>query len=309
MKRLTRSEAAVVPAAFPHITRDWQTASLMRDVWIALLPVVTGAIWKHGGQAARLLALSVLTCVAAEFLYQLATRRPQTIGDGSAVVTGLVMALTLPASTPPLAVIGGAAAAIGLVKLLSGGLGKNLLNPALAGHMLIMLIWGAAQRVITPAAPGSWVDLLLRGGADPAAPIGAVSALLVLAGAVYLYVRRVITWSASLAFIWTATAVYWMFGASPLWTAGAIRFAAGDLVMLAGFFIVTDPVTSPATRGGRVLAGALAGALGVTLQLWGGRPDGLLGAILVVNVLAPLIERCTWPRPSGIGGIRHAKQG
>ncbi len=308
MKRLARGEASVRPAAFPHITRDWQTAGVMRDVWIALVPTVLGAIWLHGIAAVYLLALAVVTCVGAEALFQLARRRPQTIGDGSAVVTGLILALTLPTATPPVAILAGAAGAIWLVKLFGGGLGKNLLNPALAGRLLISLLWGATLDAAQSPLSGSWVDCILSGGNGPGVPIGAVPAALVLVGALYLYLRRIITGAASLSFLLLATAAYWTFGATPLWTAPAACFASDGFLMLTAFFIVTDPVTTPATRAGRVIAGAMAGTLGAALYLTGGRTDGFLAAILIVNVFAPWIERCTWPRPRGIGGIRHAQQ-
>ncbi len=305
MSRNAGAGPAVQPARFPHITRDWTTAGMFRDVLIALIPVAAGAVWLRGWRAAALLSISVAVCMAGESLACLASRKPLSIADGSAAVTGVLMALTLPAGTPLSAVAAGALFAMWVVKALFGGLGKNLLNPALAGRFLIMLLWQLPSA--TASGPIEWFDLFLRGSADPASPIGSVPALLVLTGAAYLYLRGIITLTAPMAFLAASSGMIWVFGGEHLFMGSPVSLLADGGVLLVGFFLLSDTVTMPATRTGRFLFGAGAGLLGSALVLWTGAPSGLFESILFFNACSPLIERITYPRPSGIGRRDYAK--
>ncbi|NLN47130.1 MAG: RnfABCDGE type electron transport complex subunit D [Clostridiaceae bacterium] len=305
MNRGSRAELVVQPARFPHITRDWTTAGMMRDVLIALVPVVVGAVWLRGWRALAMLSVSVAICIAGEALACILSRKPLTIGDGSAAVTGILMALTLPTGTSLPALAAGALFAILVAKAFFGGLGKNLLNPALAGRLLVLLLWPLPPTALSETP--EWITLFLRGSADPATAIGSVPALLVLTGAIYLYLSGVITLTAPLAFFATSAGLTWVFGGESLLMGSPVTFLADGGVLLIGFFLVSDTVTMPATRAGRLLFGAGAGLLGGALLLWAGTPSGLYEAILVLNACSPLIERVTGPRPSGIGRRDYAK--
>ncbi len=305
MSRNAGAGPAVQPARFPHITRDWTTAGILRDVLIALVPAAAGAVWLRGWQAVALLSVSVAVCIAGESLACLASRKPLTISDGSAAVTGVLLALALPADTPLPAVAAGALFAMWVVKAFFGGLGKNLLNPALAGRFLILLVWPLPTAAVPVRT--DWIDLFLRGSADPGSPIGSVPALLVLLGAAYLYLRGIITLTTPLAFFTASAGMIWIFGGEHLFTGSPVLFMADGAVLLTGFFLLSDTVTMPATRAGRLVFGAGTGLLGAALLLWAQAPSGLFESVLVFNACSPLIERATCPKPSGIGGRDYAK--
>ncbi len=305
--RKLKSDIQGEPAAFPHITRDWTTAGMMRDVLIALGPVVIGSIFYNGMRALAVLAVSIAVCLGVECCVCLARRKPMTVSDGSAAVTGLILALTLPAGISLPAVAVGALFAILVVKSLFGGLGRNFLNPALAGRAVIALVWPAAFLSPTVDTSSDLFRLLTRGPADAGGAIGAAPAMLLLLGAAYLYLRGVILLTAPLASLGSAVFLYWAFGGEYLLQGDPVAFLFSGGLLLGSFFLVTDPVTSPATRVGRLVFGLGTGFLTALFILWGTAPAGIFEAILVLNAASPLIERFTRSRPSGTGGSRYEK--
>ena len=302
------------PALFPHITRNWTTRSVMADVVIALTPAIIGSVYFTGWRSLAVILFSVACCVAAEAAACLVRRQPLTVTDGSAVVTGLLLALSLPSGIPFPAVAAGAAIAMLLVKALFGGLGKNILNPALSGRMFLSILWPVLFTIASPAAadavssatPLMWMRL----GGDPGALdlfVLLPPAMLLLLGAAYLYLRGVITLTAPLACLGSAAAILWIFGGDrPFLGDPVVHLLSGGLI-LGAFFMATDYTTTPATRLGRLVFGLGAGILTAVFRLWGKTPEGVGYAILAMNAVSPLIERLTEPRPCGTGGVKHEK--
>ena len=308
-------------AASPHEKSRTHVPHLMRDVLIALMPACLFGIFWFGWQAALLCVVSVTTCVAAEYLYQRLLHRPITVRDGSAAVTGLLLAMNLPYTFPLPMLIVGDLFAILVVKQLFGGLGKNIVNPALAARVFLFSSYPAAMAGF-PARPGlgsSYADagatatplsLLKEGGVTEFSVtdlffgttggcIGEVSALLLLVGGVYLLCRRVITWHIPASYLGTVAILTLLFPrADGRLESMLLELCAGGL-MLGAFFMATDYVTSPVTRGGRLLFGALCGAITVLIRYFGAYPEGVSFAILIGNLLVYYLDKFTRPTPFG----------
>ena len=301
----TKSSISIEPAAFPHLARKWTTGEIMRDVLIALFPVIMGAAHFKGLRSLLVMIVSLAACVACEAAVCFLRKRPLTLSDGSAAVTGLLLALTLPLETPLPAVAVGSAFAILIVKFLFGGLGRNFLNPALAGGVAISLLWPEIVPLPGSEAAGDLFILFSQGSSASGAALGEGPAMLLLAGAAYLYLRGVITLTAPLAFLGSATLLLWIFSGERLFAGDpSLQLMSGGL-LLAAFFLVTDYTTTPVTRIGRLVFGLGAGLLAAVFRLEAGIGAGI--AILAMNAMTPLIERLTRPRPSGTGGYRHEK--
>ncbi|MEQ2444220.1 RnfABCDGE type electron transport complex subunit D [Pseudoflavonifractor sp. CLA-AP-H29] len=301
-------------ASAPHLTTRDTTRTLMLDVLIALMPALLfSGCYFFGPRAFLVTLVSAAGCVSFEALFRLVTRRKQTIGDLSAVVTGVLLAFTLPADVPYWAVLIGDFFAIVVVKQLFGGLGKNFLNPALAGRAFLFAFpavmtafpavrsWHGltidAQSAATPMAA-------LHAGSLPSASLlemftgvrsgalGEVSAALLLLGGLYLLARRVIRLRIPLSFLGTVAVLSWCFpqgGNSSLdWTLYSLM---GGGLLLAAFFMATDFTTSPVTFWGQVVYGVGCGALTVFLRTFGSYPEGVGFAVLVMNLLSWPIDR------------------
>lgn len=315
-RRRRRGESGELPGAAPHLTGRESTRGMMADVLIALLPALLfSGIYFFGPRSFLVTAVSVAVCVGAEAAWRALRRERQTVGDLSAVVTGVLLAMTLSVTTPYWVVAIGGLFAIVVVKLLYGGLGKNFMNPALAGRVFLFSFpalintWAAtrtspdllsaldAVTAATPMAtlhqgnlPGTTpLEMLtgIRGGA-----IGEVSAALVLLGGLYLVVRRVIRPRIPLCMIGTVALLTWLFpqtsGDRLYWM--YYQLTGGGL-LLGAFFMATDPVTSPTTGWGQVLYGVGCGALTVFLRYFGAYPEGVAFAILLMNAAAWLFDR------------------
>lgn len=309
----------------PHIRSSATTGRIMTDVVIALMPAVIVGTLVFGLRALVVCAVSVASALLFETLFCLIARKPITITDGSAAVTGLLLAMTLPASVPYLAVAGGSAFAVVVVKCLFGGLGKNAFNPALAARALLMLV--CPVYLVRYAAPGATLALL--GNADivsaatplhhmqmPALPeaslldmllgkiggsIGEVSALALLAGGIYLIARRVISARIPLAYLGSVAALTLIFskGEQPLmWMLYSLL---GGGVMLGAIFMATDYATSPVTPVGQIIYGIGCGALTVFFRYYGLFPEGVTYAILLMNAAVLFIDKITAPRVYGTG--------
>ena len=297
----------------PHLRGRDTTTRLMLDVVLALLPALVVGIAFQGVRALLVTLISVACAVAAEGLHRLVTRQYQTLNDCSALVTGLLLAMTLPASVPYWIPAVGAVFAVVVVKALCGGLGQNIFNPALAARAFLLLVWPVhlvrfvdADLVSTatplhhmqmPALPEeSLLDLFL--GKTPGT-IGEVCTLALLLGGIYLIVRKVISCRIPVAYLGTVavlTLVFYKTENAFLWM--LYQLCSGGVV-LGAFFMATDYVTSPTTRVGQVLYGIGCGVLTVVFRYTGLFPEGVTYAILIMNAAVWLLERHTAPRIFG----------
>ena len=310
----------------PQLRQPSTTRAMMLDVMVALTPALGMAIFFFGLRALALTAVSVGSCVLFEALYRLLTRQRQSIGDLSACVTGLLLALSLPASTPYWVPVMGAAFGIIVVKQFYGGLGRNFMNPALAGRMLagtlpmLMTTWPqpmqklslAAVDAVSAATPMSY----LHEGSLPPQPLnimflgqrggcmGEVSTFMLLLGLVYLLLRRVISARIPLAYLGTVAVIALLSSpegiSPPVWT--AYQLMGGGLLMGAVFF-ATDPATSPVTPRGHIMFGVGCGLLTVLLRSASPYPEGVGWAVLTMNCMVWLLDRLGLPRRFGIGNF------
>ena len=309
----------------PHIRSGDTTRRTMLDVLIALIPALIAAVILFGLRALVLTVISAAVCVVVELLYCLVTRRKSTVSDLSAVVTGVLLAFSLPASCPYWVVAVGDAFAIIVVKGFIGGLGQNVFNPALGGRALIMLFWPATitrygteavdafnfgavdivssstplQTMARPALPeASLLDMFLGkiGGC-----IGEVCTLALLIGLVYLLVRRVISWRIPVAYIGTMavlTLVFYKTDNALTWMLYSIM---GGGAMLGAIFMATDYVTSPTLPSAQLVYGIGCGALTVLFRYFGLFPEGVTYAILIMNACAWALDRAVPVKRFGVG--------
>lgn len=296
----------------PHIHSGRSTAGVMRDVLIALLPATVAGAVIFGARSLLVIAISLASAIGFEALFNWLTKKPQTVGDCSAAVTGLLLGLNLPANIPLWQVVIGAFFAIVVVKCLFGGLGANLVNPAITARVLMLVSFGAMAMPAMPtivdtvasatplSAPADAVTLLdlflgVHGGA-----IGETSALALLIGFIYLLVRRVISWHIPVAFVGSAFVFTFLFGGFSLYGSLAAILSGG--LLLGAIFMATDYVTSPVTPWGRIIFGVGAGLITVLIRLFGSYPEGVSFAILFMNILTPYIDRVVKRRVFGKGG-------
>jgi electron transport complex protein RnfD len=305
----------------PHLRGHDNTSRVMRAVSISLLPAVLASVYIFGWRALAVIAVCVAVSVATEVLSRLVFKRPIVIRDGSAVVTGLLLAFTLPVQTPLWMAGAGAFVAIFLVKELFGGIGHNIFNPALAARAVLlssfpvaMTAWStpvlslarldataaaSALGIVKEAAkagtgavmPYGYLDLLL--GAVPGS-LGEVCKAALLLGGAFLLIRRIIDWRIPVTFIGSVALLSFIVGVDPLFAV-----LSGGLI-LGAFFMATDYVTSPTTMWGRVVFGLGCGLVTFLIRQYGGFPEGVCYAILFMNCLSPLIEMAFKPRRFGV---------
>ena len=299
-------------ASSPHIRGDFKTSRLMLDVVIALIPALAVGTWVLGLRALGVTAVSMASALTAEWLYARLTHGRNTLPDCSALVTGLLFALTLPASTPYFVVVLGSVFAIVVVKCLCGGLGQNIFNPALAARAFVMLLFPTTltrytvdgvsaatplHHMVMPALPEwSLSDMLL--GNIPGS-IGEISALALLLGGVYLVVRKVISPRIPLAYLGSVALLTLIFHRTGNAFAWMLYSLLGGGVMLGAIFMATDYATSPVTPLGQLLYGVGCGVLTVFFRYYGLFPEGVTYAILLMNLLTWAIDRGTAPRRFG----------
>lgn len=296
----------------PHIHSKNSTRRIMLDVIIALLPALVAGVILFGTSAFVVVSVCVAACLACESIFNLIVKKPQTVGDLSAIVTGLLLGLNLPANTPVWQCIIGSVFAIIIVKCIFGGIGKNIVNPAISARVFMTIAFAS---LATPAFPidstssatplvelsqgasVSVTDLFLGncGGA-----IGETCKLALLIGGVYLICRRVITWHIPVVFIGT------VFVFSLLYGDMSVNFALCEILsgglFIGAIFMATDYVTSPATAWGKVLFAFLAGAITCLIRFWGNYPEGVSFAILLMNILDPYIDK--WTTRKLFGGVK-----
>lgn len=285
----------------------------MLDVVLALLPALAVGIWVLGIRALLVTLVSIVSAVAAEWLYSVVTKTRNTIVDGSAVVTGMLLAMTLPATVPYWQVAVGSVFAIVIVKALCGGLGQNIFNPALAGRALLMLLWPVSMvryegldgvtaatplhHMVMPALPEeSLMDMFL--GNIPGS-IGEISALALLLGGAYLVYRKVISLRIPAAYLGTVAVLTLVFYKTDDPIGWMLYSLLGGGVMLGAIFMATDYATSPATPAGQIVYGIGCGALTILFRYYGLFPEGVTYAILLMNAFVWVIDRYTAPRRFG----------
>ncbi|MEE0928644.1 MAG: RnfABCDGE type electron transport complex subunit D [Acutalibacteraceae bacterium] len=287
----------------PHIKTSSDTASIMLDVIIALAPATVFGVLIFGFSALTVIAVCVAASVLTEALFCCLAKKPLTTGDFSAVVTGLLLALNLPAGIPLYIALLGSVFAIAVVKLLFGGLGKNLVNPAIAGRIFLLSAFTSAMTTFkepfsdtiasaTPLSGGDYAFNQIFFGVCSGS-IGETSVLLLLLGGVYLLYKKIITWHIPVCFIAVCFAVAFVFGQNPF-----TAVSSGG-IMLGAIFMATDYVTSPTTKTGKMIFGAGCGIITMFIRLGASLPEGVSYSILIMNLLTPLIDRFIVTKPLG----------
>ena len=317
----------------PHIRNEDSTRQIMLDVAIALLPALAVAVFVFGARSLVMTVISVLGCVFFEWLYNKLLKKPMTIGDGSAVVTGMLLAYTLPVTAPYWVVLIGDFFAIVIVKCLYGGIGQNFINPALGGRAFLMASWPVAmttwckvqtslplfttpeiQSAATPLTflkEGNLPNVSLQNAAlgMVGGSMGEISALALLIGGVYLLYRRVISWHIPVSFIGTVAVITFLFPKGDMsgFTFMSYELLCGGL-MLGAIFMATDYATSPVTKKGQLIYGVGCGLLTVLIRYFGSYPEGVSYAILLMNACCFLIEKISRPKKYGFVAPVKAKK-
>ena len=303
-------------ASSPHIRGNFRTNRIMLDVILALLPALAVGVFVLGVRALIVTLVSVAAAIFSEWLYAKLTKTRNTVVDGSAAVTGLLLALTLPATVPYWQAALGSAFAIIVVKVLCGGLGQNIFNPALAARALLMLLFPASMvryaalgvdgvtaatplhHMVMPALPEeSLLDMFL--GNCPGS-IGELSALALLLGGAYLVIRKVISIRIPAAYLATVAILTLVFSKTDNPVSWMLYSLLSGGVMLGAIFMATDYATSPATALGQIIYGIGCGGLTVFFRYYGLFPEGVTYAILLMNALVWTIDRYTAPRRFGV---------
>lgn len=305
------SESLYHVSANPHIRDNGSTQRIMLDVIIALLPATIFGIYIFGASAAITVAITVVTCIVAEYLYQKLMKQKVTVGDLSAIVTGLLLALNLPAKVPFWLPILGGVFAIIVVKQVFGGLGQNFMNPALGARCFLMISFAARMTTftydgVTTATPmatlkaGGSVNVLKMFEGFIPGTIGETSAILLILGGLYLVVRKVISPLIPCIYIATVAVFVALFGGHGFDVTFIAAHICGGGLFLGAIFMATDYVTSPITTKGKVIYGILLGVLTGIFRLFGPMSEGVSYSIIIANLLVPLIEKITVPTPFGI---------
>lgn len=307
----------------PHVQSKDTTKSIMWSVVIALIPALLVGVYFFGFRVLAVTAVSVAACILFEWLIQkFLLKGEQTISDGSAVITGMLLAFNLPSNIPFYIVIIGALVAIGIGKMTFGGLGKNPFNPALVGRVFLFLSfptdvamsqWPTANPIfggekladaLTGPTPlslmknGESLDMINMLIGTTGGSFGEVSAIAIILGGLFMLLRKVITWHIPVSFIASA----WLF-AGILYLAGitvdpTTHILAGGL-MLGAIFMATDMATSPITKKGQIIFGIGCGLLTITFRCFGPMPEGVSFAILIMNAVTPLINKICKPKRFG----------
>ncbi len=301
-----------IMSSSPHVRSKESTVRIMRDVIIALLPATAFGVYLFGLNALFVVLVSVAAAMLTEALLQKLMNKRITVSDGSAALTGLLLALNLPPAVPLWIPILGSVFAIAIVKQCFGGLGHNFLNPALAARAFLIVSWPTAMTTwtipdaVSSATPlaalkmggelSSYMDMFIGniGGC-----IGETSAIALILGGLYLIARRVIDPRIPVIYIGTVALLTWVAGPQGLLTGDALYHILGGGLMLGAFFMATDYTTSPMSTSGKMVFAAGCGILTSVIRLWGGYPEGVSYSILLMNLVVPLIDRAFLPKRFG----------
>ncbi len=300
----------------PHVRAKDTTGRIMLYVVIALLPTSLFGIYNFGAKALLLMAVTIASCVASEWVYNKIVHKEQTITDFSAVVTGLLLALNLPVTLPWWEAVLGGVFAIIVVKCLFGGLGQNFMNPALGARCFLLIAFAAHMtNYVTDTYTGATPLAAMRNGeavntmdlliGRTAGTIGETSAIAILLGAIFLILMGVIDLRIPASYIITFALFTLIFGGHGMdWNYLTAQLCGGGL-MLGAFFMATDYVTSPITPIGKIVFGICCGILTGLFRTFGANAEGVSFAIILSNLLVPMIEKFTVPRAFGV--VKEAK--
>ena len=304
----------------PHLHSHNSISRSMWNVIIALIPALAVAIWTFGVDALWVIAVSVCACMLTEWLIErFMFHRPCTLMNGSAIITGLLLAFNLPSILPWWMVVVGAVVAIGIGKMSFGGLGCNIWNPALVGRVFLLISFPAAMTTWPAGVSSGLVHMSGASGADATTgatllatlnesngeigmssvdfmdmaighmngSLGEVGSIAILIGLVYMLITKVITWHIPVSMIGSAALFSWAFGGNPLLFAGGL--------LLGAVFMATDYVTSPMTKAGQLIYGFMIGFITIVIRRYGSYPEGVSFAILLMNSFTPIINRYCHP--------------
>ena len=316
-------------SAAPHIKGWVSTSTIMKDVAIALVPASLFGVYNFGLRALAVILVCIVASVWTEYIYEKCMKKPITIGDFSAVVTGLLLALNLPATIPLWIAVVGSVFAILVVKQLYGGIGQNFMNPALAARCFLLISFGGRMTDFKIPVASTTRDLILHGsiavdgvtGPTPLAllkegtatdlldlffgniggTIGETSAIAILIGAAYLLFRKVISWRIPVTYILTFVIFMILFGGKGLDVNFLLGHVLGGGLLLGAFFMATDYSSSPITRNGKLLIGVFLGLLTGVFRTFSNAAEGVSYAIIIGNMIVPLIDKVTRPRYFGKG--------
>ena len=326
----------------PHIQGDESTKKIMYGVVIAMAPAMLVSIYYFGLDAVRVLLLATVSCLVFEWIIQkYLIKQPSTIADGSALVTGILLAFNVPTNLPGWMVVIGALVAIGMAKMSFGGLGKNIFNPALVARVFLLIsfpvqmtswpkpkaITEGLADVITGPTPLGIVKEGLDAGKSmtelqselPAfidyltgqigGSMGEVSAIALILGGLYMIWKKIITWEIPVSVLLTVfvfSGILWLI--DPQYNADPMFHLVTGGLLLGAIYMATDMVTSPMTKGGQLVFGFGVGLLTILIRIWGAYPEGVSFAILLMNAVVPLINKGFKPRRFGVKpGIELAK--
>lgn len=305
----------------PHVRGSESTKSIMYDVALALLPATAFGVYRFGLYSLLIIIVGIVFALLSEYMFQTLTGQKVTVTDGSALVTGLLLALNLPPTVPLWIPALGSIFAIVFVKQFFGGIGQNFMNPALGARCFLLISFTSIMSTyVADGVSGATPLALLAGGQKvplgdmflgfTSGTIGEVSALALLIGGIYLLAKKIITWEIPVIYIVSFVIFELIFGAQP----GSLTFAAAQVcgggLMLGAFFMATDYVTSPITKKGKILYGVLLGILTGILRTYGASAEGVSYAIIISNLLVPLIEKITMPTAFGYeAGALEGKKG
>ena len=330
----------------PHVSAKLSTSRMMVDVLIALIPVTVTGATIFGWQSLQIPLICVATCVLTEMIFNFCRKKPNSLGDFSAVLTGLILAFSVPPSLPWFACVIGSVVAIGIAKMLFGGLGSNIFNPAMVGRAFLMICFGQLMTTWAPPAIEGYAGIDATTKATPLAiakftesdklkaleevseaeydtsldvragepavlsdlglgavsgSLGETSVLAILIGGAYLLWRRTISYQITLGMI-GAILIFASLGHyfSPEQVMNPLGHLFAGGAMFGAFFIATDPVSSPLSNTGRWLFGIGTGSLVMVIRMFSGYPEGVMFAVLIMNSVAPLLDRWTEPTPLGV---------
>ena len=326
----------LIATSNPHIRSNETTQTIMRDVIVAMLPALVFACVRFGARALALTAVSVVACVFWEWLYRKLMKKHQTVGDLSAAVTGMLLAFVSPVTMPYWMAVVGAFFAIIIVKQLFGGIGKNFVNPALAGRAFlvgsyagVMTTWidpaagkaplmGSVADIVTAATPMAYLKVGDMAGlaekyvvmdlfiGNCGGSMGEVSALCLLVGGLYLVWRKVINIQIPAAYIGTVAVLSLLFPKSGSGLEWMLYSIFGGGVFLGAFFMATDYATSPVTKKGQVIFGIGCGLITVLIRYFGSYNEGVCYSIMIMNLLVALIDSKT--KPTRFGVVKSEKK-
>lgn len=302
----------------PHIRSKLTTGRVMADVVLALTPAALFGVYRFGLHAFLVIAVSILAAAASEFIFDIITRRANTVKDGSAVVTGLLLALSLPPAVPLYIPLLGSAFAILFVKCFFGGLGKNFMNPAVTARCFLLISFGSIMTDYSIDGISSATPLAVMKAGDSislsdlffgfSSGVIGCSALALLAGGLFLCVTKGITIEIPLSCIAAFTAFMALFGGQGFDPDFLIAHICGGGVLMGAFFMATDPVTSPVTSRGQIVYGALMGILAGLFRVLGSAADSFSYAIILSNMVVPFIDKLPIRKPLGYRGGEYKER-